>query len=92
VPQTDTEEIRPLSARNVNVLLPHLLTPVGPTQEVREVREISLMGVCIIQSFIHFIFHISLYSKSTKDVEIVKVVVYISVKKTDVKCLNIIII
>ena len=45
-----------------------------------------------VNSFIHFIFLISIYRWSTKDVEIVKVVVYISVKNTDVKCWNIIII
>jgi hypothetical protein len=40
-------------------------------------------------SFIHFIFHISIYRyENTKDVEIVIVVVIISVKVTNVKSFN----
>ena len=34
------EEIWPLSARNVYVCLPHLLTPVGPTKEVRAISSV----------------------------------------------------
>jgi hypothetical protein len=34
------EEIWPLSARNVYVCLPHLLTPVGLTQEVRAISSV----------------------------------------------------
>ena len=45
-----------------------------------------------IHSFIHFIFHISIYRLNTKDVEIVVVVVTISGKVTGVRCFNTIII
>ena len=45
-----------------------------------------------IHSFIHFIFHISIYRLNTKDVEIVIVVVTISGKVTNVRCFNTIII
>jgi len=49
---------------------------------------VHYLRILFIHSFIHFIFHISIYRLNTKGVEIVIVVVTKSGKVTNVRCFN----
>jgi hypothetical protein len=65
---------------------------VGVTNCAQNFTKKYRMSFMNLNSFIHFIFHISIYRLNTKDVEIVIVVVTISGKVTNVRCVNTIII